>query len=113
MTAGQLGLGLGPQAGHPMPPHAPRSETSREAARRIAAGAGTLRARYLRLLMRAGERGLTDHEAARMLHCSLTTVQPRRAELLDEGVRVEAAPHHRDSPYGRPCVCWRLEEEGA
>lgn len=107
--AGQLGLGLGPRSGHPMPPHARGSETSREAARRIAGCAGTLRARYLRLLLDAGPRGLTDHEAAQALCCSLTTVQPRRSELLAEGVRVEAAPHHRDSPYGRPCACWRVE----
>jgi len=109
----QQELSLGPGSGDPMPP-ANWRDTSREAARRIAEDASRLQRPYMDALRRAGDAGLTDHEASREIGCALTTIQPRRAELNDLAgpPLVVESENRRPSPTGRPCIAWRLSSHG-
>jgi hypothetical protein len=68
-----------------IPAHAPNSETSREAALRIAPKASSLRDDVLRVIIDAGESGATRKEIEGVTGMLTQTVTPRLVELEQAG----------------------------
>jgi predicted transcriptional regulator len=86
-------------------PHQRTSETSREAAERIAPAAPTLRDRVLGVLRAAGLEGLTDEEITLRLGMSPSTQRPRRIELVAAGL-VRDSGRTRHTASGRRATVW-------
>lgn len=77
---------------------------SYEAAKAAAETRVTKSLRYLDLLNKAGERGLSDHETAKMTGwpmSSVTSIRNGCGPLVEPGARVDV------SPYGRSVTCWK------
>lgn len=92
-----------------LPPYQRHSPTSREAAERIRPNAGTLRAMVLEFIMARGEAGATDEEVQAALSLSGSTQRPRRVELCDAGLVVDAGLR-RETASGRRAVAWVASE---
>lgn len=77
--------------------------TSKAAARRIAPVAGTLRAKVLACIKRAGLLGLTDIECQALLNMDGSTQRPRRQELEKAGLIYRRAEPRRGP---RESIVW-------
>lgn len=71
----------------------------------------TDRDRALAALQKAGDHGATDHELADRIGRSQTSAGKRRLELQRLGL-VEDSGRTRPSPWGSPCIVWRITEDG-
>lgn len=80
-------------------------EDTRRAARPAEARAGNQRDRMLAAFIAAGERGLTDFEAADELGISLNSVRPRRVELRERGL-IRDSGRTRKAPSGHRAHVW-------
>src|SRR6185369_1157751 len=89
----------------PEPPFVKGSDTSQEAARRIASETGTLRAKVLAYLRRAGSYGATDEEMQKGLMMSPSTQRPRRGELQKAGL-IQQSTALRFTQSGRRAIVW-------
>lgn len=92
-------------------PHAPGTKarapaTSREAARRIAPGAATLRTAVLAEFRAAYPAGKTHDEIAAALGRSILSVRPRCSELHAAGL-IEQTPNRRRNDSGMSAAVWR------
>jgi hypothetical protein len=83
--------------------------TSKEAARAIVPSAATLRSQILRFLQQRAEHGATDLEISAALNMKLSTVNPRRGELVDGG-KVADSGKRRKTPSNRQSIVWVVKE---
>lgn len=83
--------------------------TEEHAAARVKVG--TQRDRALRH-HHASPDGLTDHELGALMGRPWTTAGSRRGELVEVGL-IERTTETRPSPYGLPCIVWRITPAGA
>lgn len=81
-----------------------RSETSKDAARRIESSAATLRARVLKYLNEHPS-GATDDEIQEGLVMEGSTERPRRIELQRMGMVIDSGTR-RQTRSGRSAVVW-------
>lgn len=88
----------------PMPP-ARDVDTSRDAARSMAAPARILRDRVLGAIRVAGFAGLTADEAARALGVTPLAVRPRCTELREAGL-ISDSGKRRKNASGRNAAVW-------
>jgi len=96
---------MGEQVGAPYS----NETTSKEAAKAIVASAATLRSQIFKFLQERGEYGATDLEISAALGMKLSTVNPRRGELVDAG-KVADSGRKRKTPSGRMSIVWVLKE---
>ena len=87
------------------PPRQRHSATSAAAADGISPDLSRLRRIVYRALVRAGKRGLTDHEGDDRLRLGGSTYRPRRIELVEKGL-VRASGAKRKTPSGRLATVW-------
>ena len=84
-------------------------QTTRDAARRIAGIAPTLRLQVLAAIREAGLCGLTDAEGVARLGLLAQTYTPRRRELAQLGAVVDSG-RRRKTPSGRAAIVWTTPE---
>jgi len=87
------------------PPYQAHSDTSREAAERVAPLAHTMRGQVLAYLRRCGADGATDEEMQIRMPIPANTQRPRRIELVAEGF-VKASGKTRTTRSGDCAVVW-------
>lgn len=92
------------QQSYPDQPGHRGTDTSRAAAQSIAADAGHLRARCLRVLERAPA---TADEIARQMGASVLSIRPRVTELKMMG-RIRDTGRRRKNRSGRPAAVWEI-----
>ncbi len=93
-------------------PFVRQSETSRQAAHRIADVAPTIKSQVLRFIESRGERGATDEEMQTTLQLDPSTQRPRRRELQLAGV-IRNSGDFRKTKSGRLATVWITEVEHA
>jgi hypothetical protein len=98
----QLDIFGEPYGGHP--PHV-NTDTSIAAANAIAEDAGTIRAKVLICIQRAGARGRTDDEIEVALRMRHQTVSARRRELFLMG-SIHETELRRATRSGRNAIVW-------
>jgi predicted ArsR family transcriptional regulator len=84
-------------------PYQAHSQTSAQAAARIAPSAGSLRALVLAAIKALGP--MTDEEIAELCHLNPSTARPRRLELQRAGLVV--ADGTKPTRSGRQATIWR------
>lgn len=95
------------QSGIPFSGVTPQSRhASHQGAEAIAQKQPALILRYLRLLVDAADRGVTDQEAAVRLDCKVSTVNARRGELMALDLVKPGGCRPGDS--GTDITVWRL-----
>lgn len=82
------------------------TDTSREAAERVAGRAGAIRGRVLAAIREAGASGLTTNECVERLGIDRDTLQPRTSELRATGEIVDSGMR-RHNGNGRKAIVWR------
>lgn len=80
--------------------HSNPADTELAAALSMVGVTGAQNVAYLTALVEAGSRGLTDHEAAMLLHVPLSSINGRRNDLGSTWVL--ASDKTRIGPYGKP-----------
>ena len=109
MTTPSLFEPDGPDEPEPRPPAVWYSETSREAADRIAPVSGELRRRVYQYLRDQGANGATDQEIQKALQMRPSTECPRRLELQEQGLVVDSGKR-RLTESGRKATVWVIAE---
>ena len=101
-----------PDAGKSHPVGLPHSgsDTSREAAERMVAGASAQAARVFQFISKCGEEGATDHEIQSALAMTGDRERPRRWSLQRAGL-IRDSGQRRKSPAGRQAIVWISNEE--
>lgn len=87
------------------PPYQPHSETSHDAAARIAGDSSTLRRVVFDFIAAQGEHGATDEEIQRGLNMNPSTQRPRRVELVESKAVIDSGLK-RATASGRGAVVW-------
>lgn len=90
-------------ASEPLSPFARNSETSRQAAIAQHWKLPRVQREYFEALQK--HRGLTDHEAAAILHRPLSSMCGRRNELMKKGM-VRDSGRVKPGPYGTDVTIW-------
>lgn len=91
--------------------HRSGGDTEHGAARSVVSVSGPIRTAVLMALATAGTRGLTDLELEAALDLHRPSGGNRRGELVALGL-VDPSSERRDSPSGRPCVVWKINDRG-
>lgn len=81
------------------------SQTSRDAAERIAPVASAQAARVLVFIAQQGDDGATDHEVQNALGMTGDSERPRRWSLQRAGL-IRDSGQRRQSPAGRAAIVW-------
>ncbi len=98
----QNDFAFGAKAKAPFQPH---SATSREAAEKISPSLNELQRRVFSLVVRSGEKGMTDEELIEESGLAASTVRPRRVELVSLGLVVDSG-RTRPTHSGRKAAIW-------
>lgn len=106
MTQGALFDRINPELmREPVPAFQRHSDTSRDAAVRIAKDAETLRQQVYAYIVSRGGHGATDEEGQAKLCMDGNTYRPRRRELETAGVVMDSG-QRRATSSGRSAVVW-------
>lgn len=104
---GQQPVDLGPS--HTGAPHVylqhGAKPTSVAAAEKARPKTGTQRWRVLRVVVDAGEEGVTDEEIMARIGLPLNTVRPRRLELVEQSLVIDSGDT-RPTAGGSPAIVW-------
>ena len=82
------------------------TDTSQGAAEAITEHLGYLQALTHRVIIDAGPRGLTAHEAAEVTGFDKSAIQPRTSELRRKGKIVDSGQRRINPTSGKPAIVW-------